>query len=173
MLRKKVGYSLALLAGFVIISGAMIGSVTWGLPPRPGPPAAAQAPAPALAVAAEGQWQSLTPTPGGPGPRYDHALAYHAGTDTLYLFGGRDGSSTHNDVWALDLSNLSSLTWVELAASSASKPSARHSTVMIVDDAGQNLYIATGQLQGGGVLSDVWRLNLSSQERTTPQFPAR
>jgi hypothetical protein len=38
-----------------------------------------------------------------------------------------------------------------------------YSSVLMVDDAGQNLYLATGQEAAGKVSNRVWRLNLASQ----------
>jgi hypothetical protein len=79
------------------------------------------------------------------------------------VFGGRDGNQVYNDVWALDVNTLS---WEQLAVGANPAPAARYSTEMIVDSAGENLYIATGQLQGGSVTNDVWQLNLGTQAWT-------
>lgn len=110
--------------------------------------------------AIQATWQELEPANAGPGPRYEHAMQYSPATNQLFVFGGRDGSQVFNDIWAL---NLDDLTWRLLAVNSPTAPPARFSTVMIVDAAGENLYLATGQMQDGGVLNDVWRLDLATE----------
>lgn len=109
--------------------------------------------------AALAEWQQLTPANAGPGPRFDHGLQYHAATNQVFLFGGQDGSQDYNDVWALNLNDLS---WRQLAVNSPVAPPARHSMVMIVDEAGQNLYVSVGQ-RSGEVLNDIWRLDLATE----------
>lgn len=105
-------------------------------------------------------WRQLTPANAGPGPRYEHAMEYSPANNQIYLFGGRDGSRIYNDIWALDIDTL---TWRQLAVNSPTAPPARFSTVMIVDQNAENLYIATGHTQGNQNLGDVWRLNLSTE----------
>ncbi len=106
------------------------------------------------------QWTQLAATNLGPGARYEHALQYHAGTNQVYFFGGRDGQSIFNDIWVLDIETL---TWRQLALNSPSAPAARFSTVMIVNEAGDRLYVATGHTQGGLNFDDVWRLDLTTE----------
>ena len=105
-------------------------------------------------------WQALQPTTPGPGSRYEHAMQYHPATNQVFVFGGRDGSTTFNDTWALDLDTLS---WRQIAAGASVAPPARFSTVMSVDDAGENLYLATGHTQDGQNFNDIWKLNLTSE----------
>ncbi|MCB0190523.1 MAG: hypothetical protein KDJ65_01120 [Anaerolineae bacterium] len=116
-------------------------------------------------------WQQLNPANAGPGPRYEHAMEYNAATNQIFIFGGRDGSQIYNDTWAFDMNTAS---WRQLAVNSPTAPPARFSTVMIIDEAGQNLYVATGHTQGGQNYNDVWRLNLASEtwEDVTPAGPA-
>jgi len=108
----------------------------------------------------KGVWLAVQATNAGPSPRYQHALHYNAATNQLFLFGGRDGSQIYNDVWALDMKTLS---WRQLAANASVAPPARFSTVMVVDEPGQNLYIATGHTQGAENFNDVWQLNLTTE----------
>ncbi len=106
------------------------------------------------------QWVSVQATNDGPGARYEHAIQYSPATNQVFVFGGRDGSQIFNDVWVLDMKTFA---WKQLAINSTTKPPARFSTVMTVDDAGENLYVATGHTQGGGNFSDIWRLNLATE----------
>jgi N-acetylneuraminic acid mutarotase/uncharacterized membrane protein YozB (DUF420 family) len=110
--------------------------------------------------ALQAQWQALQPTTPGPGPRYEHAMQYHPATNQLFVFGGRDGSQTFNDVWALDLNTLA---WRQIAAGATVAPPARFSTVLSVDAAGENLYVATGHTQDGQNFNDIWKLNLAAE----------
>lgn len=120
--------------------------------PEPSPVPQGSAPGPG--------WTRLEPANAGPDARYNHALAYHPASRQVFVFGGRDGSRVFDDAWALD---LDSSTWRQLAADSAARPPARHTLVMMVDPAGQHLYVATGQTASGEVLNDVWRLDLASE----------
>ena len=104
-------------------------------------------------------WQAITPSNIGPGERYKHGMVYNLTDNKIYLFGGQGAGQTYNDVWVFDLESLS---WQELATDSPDKPPARHTTVLSLDRAGENLYVATGQ-NSSGVLNDVWVLNLASE----------
>lgn len=112
---------------------------------------------------AQAQWQAIQPTTIGPGARYQHAMQYNLATNQVFVFGGRDGSQIFNDVWALDMDTLA---WRQMAANAVVAPPARFSTVMIVDEPGQNLYVATGQTQGGTVFNDIWKLDLATESWT-------
>ena len=105
-------------------------------------------------------WQQLTPANAGPGARYEHAMEYNPATNQIFLFGGRDGSQIYNDTWVLDMNTLS---WRQIAVNSPTAPPARFSTVMIVDQNAENLYVATGHTQGGRNFDDVWRLDLTTE----------
>ena len=111
------------------------------------------------AVPTQTGWQLLQTSNVGPGARYEHAMQYNPATNQVFLFGGRDSSQDYNDVWVLNLSNL---TWQQLADNVSPAPSPRHSTTMIVDTTAENLYIATGQ-GPDGVLNDVWQLDLATE----------
>lgn len=110
--------------------------------------------------AAPAEWQALESANAGPEPRYNHAIQYSPATNQVYIFGGQNGNQVFNDVWALDTATL---TWRQIAANTSPTPPARFSTVMTIDNAGQNLYIATGHTQGGENFGDVWRLNLATE----------
>ncbi len=112
---------------------------------------------------AQVKWRQLQPANTGPGARYRHAMQYHAETKQLFVFGGQSGHQVFGDVWMLDMSNLNTLTWRRLAAASPVAPPARYSTVMIVDQLGQNLYIAAGLTPSGKKFNDIWKLNLATE----------
>ena len=52
---------------------------------------------------ATNSWASVTTTGGPPTARVGHTAIYDAATNTMYVFGGLDGSQLTNDVWALAL----------------------------------------------------------------------
>lgn len=154
---RRIGFGLMLGVILAVVSG-----LTWrenraGAEAKLGPRA--------LVVP---QWQQLAATPdpddGSPAARFDHVVEYHAATNKLYLFGGLAGGVYFNDVWSLDLATL---TWEELypntpGVANTSYPAPRITAIMSLDEAGQFLYLATGQ-NGGTEYNDVWRFNLSSK----------
>lgn len=171
---KKIGYTLILFSLFLITAGVTLaanrGLVTEAAP-EVNPDQAAPQPRP-QALPTTPQWQQLSPTPdptdGSPGARFNHSMVYHQGTNKAYIFGGQvDGSNYLNDVWALDLNTM---TWDRLflnnsGTANTAFPVQRRTPVMMIDIAGQNLYIATGQL-GGTEYNDIWRFALSTNSWT-------
>ena len=167
---RKLGYSLVLFMILVIASG-MILETTGGLGAAASPDQARPQPIPRQTLNTP-QWQQLSPTAdptdGSPAARYNHAMVYHQGNNSVYLFGGQAGGSYFNDVWAL---NLDTLTWDRLFANTSGAantafPVQRRMAVMAVDDAGQNLYIATGQASDDANHNDIWRFALSTNSWT-------
>jgi hypothetical protein len=108
----------------------------------------------------QAQWQQLQVTNEGPSARYEHAMQYDPVTNRLFIVGGHNGDRIFDDTWALDLETLS---W-DFLAEEAISPTAPvlYSSVIIVDDAGQNLYLATGQ-GPNGTTNEVWKLDLNTQ----------
>jgi hypothetical protein len=106
-------------------------------------------------------WQLLQPVNEGPSPRYEHLMQYSPATNQLFVVGGRNGERIFDDTWAL---NLDTLSWQFLAPESKS-PTAPvvFNAVMMVDDAGQNLYVAVGQGPGGQNKNDIWKLDLAQE----------
>lgn len=113
-------------------------------------------------------WEQLNPTSAEtPGVRYEQAMQYNEAVDRVFVFGGRDGSQVFNDVWVLEVDNV---VWQQLGVNSPTAPPARYSATMIVDEAGQNLYVTAGQAQGGQTFNDIWRFDLVNEvwEDLTP-----
>ncbi len=189
MYLKRVGYIFTLVAISLLASGATIKSVR-ALMLQPTPNIVEDAATISLenllvnqtstdqttplqlenqALLVTPAWQQLSPNPdptnGSPAARFNHAMAYHQGSNTVFIFGGQASSSTFfNDVWALDFETL---TWERLYANNGSCnnttcPIQRRTAIMTVDDAGQNLYVATGEDSGKTRYNDIWRFNLSN-----------
>jgi len=71
--------------------------------PEPSPSAVASSEAPSTPPVAIA-WQKLD-AGDGPGAREDHTWTVDPATGTAYLFGGRDGATVHDDLWAFDLAS--------------------------------------------------------------------
>jgi hypothetical protein len=102
-------------------------------------------------------WQQLSVT-NAPPARRDAAMGYDAARHRLILFGGRSGSESFDDTWALDLNTL---VWQPLATGTAVRPDARHSMVSGVDSIGNRFLVTTGQ-QASTLFNDVWSLDLTT-----------
>jgi hypothetical protein len=92
-------------------------------------------------------------TPAGPGPsaREDHTWTVDPADGTAYLFGGRDGSRAHADLWAYDLATDA---WHALAPQGAG-PSARfgHEATWVE---GRGLVVFAGQASATAFFNDLW-----------------
>ena len=95
-------------------------------------------------------WRKLEPGD-GPGTREDHTWTLDPSTRTAYLFGGRDGSTAYDDIWAFD---LASDTWRELDPGGRG-PAARfgHEAVWIE---GIGLVVWAGQAGPTAFFDDLW-----------------
>ncbi len=110
-----------------------------------------------LAATISGEWTQLTTTNAGPGARYGQAMAYHSASNRLIVYGGQAAGNTYNDVWQLNLANL---TWQEIVPTTEVRPTLRQDTIIMVDESATYLTIATGKTVDGAALNDVWRFNL-------------
>ncbi len=104
-----------------------------------------------------GAWQRLNTT-NTPPARRDAALGYDPARHRLILFGGRNGTQTFFDTWALDLTTL---VWQPLATGDVPRPRARHSMVFGVDTVRNRFLITTGQ-KDSLLLNDIWSFDLTT-----------
>jgi alpha-tubulin suppressor-like RCC1 family protein len=104
-------------------------------------------------------WQFLTPSHGtrsAPPARYDHTCVYHAGTNSLYVFGGISDTTYFGDLLRFDLATH---VWEQLSPSVADggdthpPPRARH-TACIVND--HWMAVFGGFAEAGRCPNDVW-----------------
>lgn len=128
--------------------------------PEPSPSLAAETPAASHPVAspvstptsapeaALAAWTELA-VPDGPSPREDHTWTVDAVGESAYLFGGRDGTTVHGDLWVYD---LTADTWTEAADGPAPAPRFGHEAVW-VEDVG--LVLFAGQA-GPTFFNDLW-----------------
>jgi hypothetical protein len=114
----------------------------------------------ALPTFKEPAWKKITPAK-GPAAREDHTWTVDADSRYAYLFGGRDGGKSFDDLWRYDLETD---TWEKLLPGGKG-PSARfgHSAVWadgfgVVVFAGQRGADFFGDLWGYDPASDKWTL---------------
>ena len=109
-----------------------------------------------LAVLAVGACSSGTtsPTvapPASPTAREDHTWTVDPATTTAYLFGGRDGSRAHADLWAYDLATD---TWRALTPDGPG-PRARFGHEAVWAE-GRGLVVFAGQASATAFFNDLW-----------------
>jgi len=92
-------------------------------------------------------WRDLTPASAiRPSPRYQHAMAYHAATGKVLLFGGGNGLA---DTWELDGDQ-----WTQLAPTTA--PPGRTEHAMAYDIQTPRTVMFGGRDAAGQRLADTW-----------------
>lgn len=103
------------------------------------------APLPGAAV-----WAQLASSGPTPPPREDHTWTVAPGGATAYLFGGRDGSTVFDDLWAYDLATDA---WSRLTPSGGGPPARfGHNAAWA---AGIGLVVFAGQ-SGADFFNDLW-----------------
>jgi SdrD B-like domain/Galactose oxidase, central domain/Kelch motif len=110
----------------------------------------------ALSLAGGPAWSQLAPTGTPPVARYYHTAIYDPVRDRMVVFGGSDGGSYRNDVWALSLAG--SPAWSQLAPT-GTPPSARFLHTAIYDPVRDRMVVFGGY--AGGPQNDVWALSLA------------
>jgi len=123
--------------------------------------------APTLARAWDSTWNPA------PVPRAEHSAVYdpNGANPRMVVFGGNDDMLTYLDTTvALDLSVAPNLaTWTSLATGSALTPPARRAHSAVYDpNAGNPRMVVFGGEDGTFSLEDVWVLDLTTEEWTSP-----
>jgi galactose oxidase-like protein len=94
-------------------------------------------------------WSALTVGP-GPARREDHTWTLASDAKTALLFGGRDGSTVYDDLWAYDLARDA---WTRLAPDGPAPPGRFGHNAVWVD--GTGLVVFAGQ-NGADFYNDLW-----------------
>ncbi|HZP56086.1 MAG TPA: kelch repeat-containing protein [Dehalococcoidia bacterium] len=149
MLAASAGAGAVALVG---CGGSDGGEPTPALTPAPARPS--PTPAPVRAT-----WAPVAAS-GGPGPRGDHSVTYHASDGLLYVFGGRRGGVATDELWTFD---PRSAAWTKLEPA-GERPQARFGHNAVYDAAGQRLVVALGQ-NGSEFYNDVWAYGAGSWTR--------
>lgn len=111
-------------------------------------------------------WSNLNPV-NSPGVRRAVSLVFDPLRARMILFGGDDGSSFHNDVWALNLDGAP--TWTQITPLGTPPPGRMWS--LGAYDPVRDRMLFFGGYNNGQVFGDVWALNLgggSSWSQITP-----
>lgn len=110
-------------------------------------------------------WSLLTPTGDLPAAREDHTWTVDPATQTVYLFGGRDGSTVFGDLFSFDLATH---TWHRLDPAGTT-PQARfgHEATWVP---GVGLVVFAGQASATAFFGDLWAFDAASNAWT--QLPA-
>lgn len=101
-------------------------------------------------------WLPLAPAGTPPSPRHQHSAIYDPVRDRMLVFGGRDGATRYNDVWALSL--LGSPSWSQLSPSGTA-PGGRHRHTAVYDPVRDRMVVFGGA--DGSYRNDVWALSLT------------
>jgi hypothetical protein len=111
-------------------------------------------------------WVELTPAMGSaPVPRAWASAVFDAQNRRMVIFGGRNGATDYNDIWAFDLSGNS---WTDLTPGSGSAPAARRTPGSVYDPAGHRMVTWSGQAPGV-FFNDAWSFDLTNNAWTLLQ----
>jgi hypothetical protein len=150
------GRPLAALAGILLLAACSAPRTT--LIPA-SPPGSAASASPTVAETADASTPTPTPEPAawselsagaGPAPREDHTWTLASGGKTALLFGGRDGPTVYDDLWAYDLAGDA---WRQLAPVGPTPPGRFGHNAVWVDGIG--LVVFAGQ-NGADFYNDLW-----------------
>ncbi|KZV71745.1 galactose oxidase [Peniophora sp. CONT] len=104
------------------------------------------------------RWSAPQPVSGTniPPPRRAHTAVHYKGR--IWVFGGGNGMTALNDVWALDLNAQGEAVWEEIKTSRR-RPSPRgYHTANLIG----NVMVVVGGSDGRDCFSDVWALDLDT-----------
>jgi len=99
--------------------------------------------------------------------RSDHSMVHDRVRDRLLVYGGKDGATTLNDVWAATLPATypflqpDRVSWGELSPSGLA-PSARSGHRAAYDPIRDQMLLFGGRGEAGGALGDLWALTLGA-----------
>ena len=116
----------------------------------------------ALSLGPNPAWSSITPLGTPPPVRARHAAIYDPVRDRMLIWGGSDGTTLYNDVWALDLSGTPA--WTQVAPTGI-PPASTNSGDGVYDPVQDRMVVL-----GAGASNQVWALSLSGTQ-TWAQLP--
>jgi Galactose oxidase, central domain len=111
----------------------------------------------------DGTAWTMVPTPHSPGARYGFQLAFDPGRGRTVLFGGDDGSRSHNcfsDTWEFDGQD-----WTQITTPQS--PSARNEYTMVYDPATGSILLQGGR-NGAALFNDTWSYDGVTWTNVTP-----
>src|SRR5262249_12373524 len=111
----------------------------------------------ALSLSGTPTWSAITPTGMAPSPRHGQVAIYDPIRSRMVVFGGFDGATWRNDIWALSLSGTP--TWTQINTSGLA-PVGRYFHSAIYDQVRDRM-VVLGGYGSTGRQNDVWALSLS------------
>jgi hypothetical protein len=104
-------------------------------------------------------WRELHPAGGPPLARSQASVAYDAARDRLIVYGGQNGLSFPDDMWALSLSHEPA--WANLSPYFGTPPVARSAAGFVFDPVREQVLMFGGYNPSQGALGDTWRMGVS------------
>ncbi|MEO7868284.1 MAG: kelch repeat-containing protein, partial [Candidatus Eisenbacteria bacterium] len=101
----------------------------------------------------------ITPTGTPPAPRYFQTGVWDATRRRMLVFGGYDGGSYRNDLWALTLNDPPEWSAV---STTGTPPPARAKHTAVIDASRDRMIVFGGETTGGVANNDAWEVNLST-----------
>lgn len=149
------------LSGVALVTGWVFIACAPASPTRAPTPPAPQSP---QDRAAGLRWERVSVTGPGPSARKDATLVYASTSNSLLLFGGRQGGRGLSDLWSF---SLETGLWSQIAAATA--PALRWGHVAVFDDQRRQMVVFSGQ-GPDGFFNDTWAFDMASQRwrETTP-----
>jgi N-acetylneuraminic acid mutarotase len=127
---------------WMLLAGLLAATLAWsGLPPSARPPTAA------LASSTDGAWGTITPPPA----RYSHTAVWDPINAQMLVFGGYNGTSYLNDLWAY---RPASNSWLQLSPATVPPP-ARRSHTAVWDPANAQMLVFGGE-GTSPYFNDLW-----------------
>lgn len=124
----------------------------------------------ALSLGATPTWTQLTPSGTPPAARQMHTAIYDPVGDRMVVYGGRNGSTYYEDVWALSLGETPA--WTQLAPG-GTPAGQRCGHTAIYDPLRERMIVfAGGLLSASNEVNDVWTLSLGAAPEWTELAPA-
>jgi hypothetical protein len=123
----------------------------------------------ALSLDESPTWTQLAPTGSLPAARQRHTAVYDPVGERMLIYGGRDGSTYYDDVWAMSLGPTPG--WTQLAPAGTS-PGPRYGHTAIYDPPRDRMVVFGGRLSGAGESNDTWTLSLGETPAWTELSPA-
>ena len=118
-------------------------------------------PTPSAVAVVPAAWRELDPEGRAPAAREDGTWTAQPGSPTAFLFGGRDGSTAFDDLWAFDLDTGR---WTELSPVGPAPPARFGHEAVWVDGIG--VVIFAGQAGPTTFFDDLWAYDPTSNRWT-------
>jgi len=111
----------------------------------------------ALTLSGTPAWSQLLPTGGPPPGRSRHTAIYDSARDRMVMFGGKDATTSYNDVWTLSMGTPA---WSSLTPTGTG-PTARYGQTGIYDPVRDRMVLFGGNDGGDPLDATVWTIGFA------------